>query len=65
MVISCKQARDVVLRKKIRISNREKASLQKSQNWEFYFCLLPSFQVTKDDFMTFDYILCMDENNLR
>uniref|UniRef100_A0A3B5KLN7 Low molecular weight phosphotyrosine protein phosphatase n=1 Tax=Takifugu rubripes TaxID=31033 RepID=A0A3B5KLN7_TAKRU len=22
-------------------------------------------QVTKDDFMTFDYILCMDESNLR
>lgn len=22
-------------------------------------------QITKDDFMTFDYILCMDESNLR
>lgn len=29
------------------------------------FSIIFPFQVTKEDFATFDYILCMDENNLR
>lgn len=53
----------------IRTSNLEQDIVIPHLWWPFLYKsqteIFPSFQVTKDDFMTFDYILCMDENNLR